>query len=247
MPAWRLCPEQAQPCWGAAAGEPVLFSRLHLPGRCLATDALELQDKAKAPSHPVTNKSNVQATQWRHVSLLHGTSLFGDRGSWRALTALALESGWVWALDVLHQHYNSHPCPLSIPPILSLPLVVVLSFWLFTDIKYCCHPAGVYDNWNSQLLVAQRCVRVRSMTFPAALLSCVDSHPGFSPELRWSRAQLRPLLVRPEIQAQYLLIKWLVIYEVKYIKFHVNLAANWNCLGVVVRENFFSVTACLQP
>lgn len=46
------------------------------------------------------------------------------------------------------------------------------------------------------------------------------------------------VLVQPEIQAQYLFIEWLVIYEVKYIKFNVNLAANWDCLCVVVRENF---------
>ena len=101
----------------------------------------------------------------------------------------------------LHWHYDSHPSPSFTSQILSLPLVVVLSLWLFTDTKYCCCPAEVYGNRNSQLVMAQWHVTVCSTRFPVALLSVLvptlDFHQRcVGPEhsscsclkLQWNRA-----------------------------------------------------------
>lgn len=53
-------------------------------------------------------------------------------------------------------------------------------------------------------------------------------------------------MIQPEIQVQYLFVEWLVIYEMKYVKFNVNLVKKLILSMCGSERKFSSVAAALD-
>lgn len=176
LPADRLCLVQAKPLWSAAAVEYMLLPRA--PGASELCDsrysAVSRWGQSPVPSCPQDKQAKPSSED---TSPCTKEQHFGGHGSSESSLLLLdlLELGlWMCSSETP----DSQLCPPFTPQIISLPLLVII---FISITKY----SAVLQEYifTSQLLATQCHVRVCSMTFPVAFLSCVDSHLGVSPKM----------------------------------------------------------------
>lgn len=162
------------------SGEQQLWSMCsflvpQMPLSCVRAEALQLQGEAKP--HPILSPVQAsQAIEQGHESPFQEQHSGGHWSSQSSILLLDQSLGFGCA-PVAQK--TLIPAPLSLPKFFRSLCWSLHSPQSLNAVPSC---RGV-SLLKSQLLVTQCHVRVCSMTFPVAFLSCLDSHLGGSPRM----------------------------------------------------------------